>query len=440
MRFLGIGEEAALVDMYLRLMAAGHEVKVYAANPGNVPLRTRIHYVENWAAELDWLERGKGIAVFETAGMGHLQEDLRKANYHVVGGSLFGDRLERDREFGQQCLRDAGLKTKSVRTFTNFQTAIQYVKAHPRRYVFKVNGGGFSSDRSYVGELEDGRDIVALLARHDVTWHQDRPASFVLMDHITGVEVGVGGYFNGKEFLNAVVIDWEHKRFFNGNLGELTGEMGTLVSYDNSQPLFLATLAKMKEQLRANDYVGYININTLVNTDGIWPLEFTCRFGDPGYAICEALHVEGWDRLLERLVIPGVLDFHVRKGFAVGVVLTVPPFPYATRYAELSKGQPIFFRGKLSDQEKRNIHLNEVDFQGDQMLTAGEVGSLMVVTGCGETVETARENAYSLAHKIVTPNVRYRTDIGLRFIESERDQLRALGLWPAGTYTNPAAR
>jgi phosphoribosylamine--glycine ligase len=430
MRFLGLGEDAALSDMYLRLIADGHEVRVFASTNETLPLTSRIPYVADWRSELAWIKGEDGIVIFENSKMGDVQEELRNGGINVIGGSVFGDRLESDREFGQQCMRDAGLKTAGTRTFTDFAAAIAHVKRHPRRYVFKVNGPGFSSGRNYVGELEDGRDIVALLSHHQKNWGAGSPASFILMDHVKGVEVGVGGYFNGREFLDPIVIDWEHKRFFNGDLGELTGEMGTLLSYDNSRPLFLATLAKMKEQLQANGYVGYININTIANGDGIWPLEFTCRFGDPGYAICEALHNEGWGTLFQRMIRQNRLDFKVARGFSVGVVLTVPPFPYASRYAELSKGQAIFFRDDLSDDDKRHIHLNEVEFREGQMLTSGEIGYLMVVTGTGTSAMAARERAYALARRVVTPNLRYRTDIGLRFIENDKAQMQTFGLWP----------
>jgi phosphoribosylamine--glycine ligase len=249
------------------------------------------------------------------------------------------------------------------------------------------------------------------------------------MEFQPGVEVGAGGYFNGEAFLEPVVIDWEHKRFFNDDLGELTGEMGTLLSYRGGEALFDATLGRMTPQLRAGGYVGYINLNTIVNAQGIWPLEFTSRFGYPGFAICDALHEEGWDTLFQRMIARDRLDFATAPGFAVGVVLTVPPFPRRAGYEALSKGLPILFRTEPNAEAWRHIHLNEVALADGQLVASGQVGALMTVTGRGDTVEAAREAAYARAAGVVIPRLRYRTDIGLRFLARDRVEMERLGLW-----------
>ena len=163
--------------------------------------------------------------------MGGLQDDLRRDGFQVIGGSSYGDRLEADREFGQAVLRDAGLCTAKSHRFTDFKRAIEFVRSSSARFVLKSNGADSLRTRNYVGELEDGRDMIALLTLHAAQWRDNAAPDFVLMERVEGIEVGVGAYFNGEAFLQPACLDWEHKRFFAGDLGELTGEMGTIVTY-----------------------------------------------------------------------------------------------------------------------------------------------------------------------------------------------------------------
>jgi phosphoribosylamine--glycine ligase len=434
LRILGIGDDASLGDMYIRLTAAGHEVKVFVADPDEQDtLNGLITRTADWRAELPWIRAAAwdGLILFEHAHMGETQDALRRDGFHVIGGSAFGDRLENDRAFGQAALRNIGLQTPRHRVFHDLRDAMDFVRKNPGRYVFKLNGSDFVSGQNYVGELDDGRDVTALLEHMEKYGRSSGPGEFILMDHKRGVEVGVGGYFNGEAFMDAVVIDWEHKRFFNTDLGELTGEMGTLLSYENAGPLFDATLGLMSVQLRASNYVGYINLNTIVNEEGIWPLEFTSRFGYPGFAICDALHAEGWDVLFRRMIARDRLDFPTLPGFAVGVVLTVPPFPRRDRYAELSRGLPILFREEMDEAAWRRIHLSEVACCEGQLVTSGQIGALMTVTGKGPSVEAGRAEAYRLAGNVVVPGLRYRTDIGSRFLSTDQAVMQKLGLWPS---------
>jgi phosphoribosylamine--glycine ligase len=58
------------------------------------------------------------------------------------------------------------------------------------------------------------------------------------------------------------------------------------------------------------------------------------------------------------------------------------------------------------------------------------IGYIMVVTGIGDSIEAAREAAYSRVQKVVIPNSRYRNDIGGRLIERDLREMRRLGLFP----------
>jgi phosphoribosylamine--glycine ligase len=416
--------------MYLRLMKAGHDVRVHMSDEDSRDvMQEMIEFVPDWRSSLGWIrEAGKeGIVVFETATAGEEQDRLRQEGFNVVGGSALGDRLESDRAYGQAMLREHGLNTACSREFHSFEDAIAFLRSSPGRYVFKLSGSNWPSTRNYVGQMNDGRDMIALLTAARDNWGLDNDTNFVLMEFIEGVETGVGAFFNGERFLSPPNLDWEHKRFFPGDIGELTGEMGTVVTYRGAEKLFESTLAKLAPLLRDSGYCGYINLNTIVNERGIWPLELTCRFGYPGFAILDALHDEDWGTILPALTTGEKSSILTMDGFSVGIVLAVPPFPYSDGYDELGRGTPICFHDEMTDADRDSLHFGEVTMQGGQLRTAGIIGYTMVVTGTGTTIEEARAVAYERVGKVVIPNVRYRNDIGLRLIERDWSRLKALG-------------
>ena len=419
MRVLGIGETCDLGSMYLRLMAGGHDVRVAASEPfasgtmaGMVPRTT------DWRAELSWIREAgeEGLILFEAVGFGKLQDELRKDGFHVIGGSALGDRLEEDRAFAQQLLSGAGLRVAPAVEFESVGAAFADLADRPRRCVFKRSA---SAGDTFVGGLDDGRDVAAFL---DASSIRDGER-FVLMDYVAGVETGIGAYFNGEHFLRPACIDWEHKRFFAGDLGELTGEMGTVATFETSDALFEATLAPMEPMLREAGHVGYLNLNTVINDDGIWPLEFTCRFGYPGFAVLEPLQALGWGELFAAMIRGHDCIFPTRSGFCVCIVLSTPPFPYSRKEVAAPIGLPIL----VDNVEPEHFHWGEVGRKGESIVTAGLYGWTAVVTGTGETVRDAQVAAYDRAARVRTPNLRYRLDIGDKLLAGELSHLAKLG-------------
>jgi phosphoribosylamine--glycine ligase len=288
--------------------------------------------------------------------------------------------------------------------------------ARPRRCVFKMCA---SAGETFVGSLDDGRDVAALIR----SCPPEPGERFVLMDHLAGIETGVGAYFNGERFLTPACLDWEHKRFFAGDMGELTGEMGTVATFNGSEPLFEASLKPLEAALREAGHVGYVNLNTIINADGVWPLELTCRFGYPGFAVLEPLQALGWGELLGSMVRGDADAFPVCSGFSLGIVLTTPPFPYSRHDVDAPVGFPIDLRNCSSE----HLHLGEAGLAGGELVTAGVYGWTAVVTGTGDTIGEAQAAAYERAGQVRTANLRYRLDIGEALIGGDLQRLMDWG-------------
>ena len=429
MRFLGVGDYCDLGALYLRLQAEGHEVKVFISDPlCHDVLSGMITRVTDWQAEFSWVKAaGKdGVIMFENVAeqRGAVQDDLRAQGFNVIGGSAFGDRLETDRAYGQRVLAGLGLNVAPVHEFTGYEAASRHIDQHPGRYVLKFNDPEFEAADNYVGFAPDGADTKAVL-KAKLAQTKIANADFILMPWIDGVEMGVGAYFDGEKFIGRACLDWEHKHFFPGDMGELTGEMGTIVTYDRTQTFFERTLAKMQPLLREHKYIGYINLNTIVNEQGIWPLEFTCRFGYPGFAILTPLQETPWGALFKAMISRRG-EFKTRSGFCAGIVMTTPPFPHSRHYVTSPAGIPVFT--ETTSEDEPHLHFAEVALSGGQMVTAGAFGWIMVVTGTGATIAEAQQAAVQRAAKVRTANLRYRTDIGAKLIAGDFAKVERLGL------------
>jgi phosphoribosylamine---glycine ligase len=425
MRFLGIGDSCDLSALYLRLLAEGHEVKVYIGEAlCQTTLAGLVTQTGDWRAELDWVRAAgkRGIILFENTAKsrGELQDQLRREGYCVIGGSAYGDRLENDRAFAQEVLQNIGLSTCPIRRFSDRAAALDFLAEHPGRYVLKFDG----ALPTFVGELEDGRDVRAFLAGASLQGAEN----FILMRYVEGIEMGVGAYFDGEKFIKPSCLDWEHKRFFPGDLGELTYEMGTVVTYERAGRFHALTLGRMEALLRDGGYCGYINLNTIVNEAGIWPLEFTCRFGYPGYAILDPLQETPWGDLFYAMGTRSAERFVAKPGFAVGIVLTTPPFPYSRPNVDEPIGLPVLFDETLAEADRRHLHFCEIGLRNGQLVTSGAYGWTMVVTGTGNSIARAQQRAIALAEMVFIPNVRYRKDIGSRLIAGDFQQIEKLGL------------
>lgn len=415
-KFLIVSGEACGSNIAYQLKKEGNAVKMYIQDNGSRDVADGVvEKTTDWESEKSWAD----IILFDDIGFGFRQNELRTQGFKVIGGSYLGDQIELDRKLALDYFKKMNVKIPETLEFSGFTAAKRFLKEQSKRYIIKFEGkAGDEKSLVYVSQTKNNADLVQIIDHYSKTWNDSwGEPMFVLQEVVEGVEVAVTAFFNGEKFIMPVYMNFENKRLLTGDLGVFTGEMGThgFFTFDKLK-LFKSTLKNLEDDLKKDGYVGTIDINCIINNEGIWPLEFTSRFG---YPLIDLLleGIKGKTRFTDLLVglVDKTLDFvEADDGYQIGVVVCVPTYPYAEGFERYGKNLPVMI---MDDKARENFHLGDLKLDGDVWETAGELGYGFIVTGRGDTMFDAKTTAYSMLKKIIVPNAVYRIDISDRWIK-----------------------
>ena len=430
MKVLFISMDGSGADLGWRLQEEGHEVKFYIHKKEFRKLYAGILKckIRDWEKELDWVGK-RGLIIFDYTGMGAIQDRLRKEGYNVVGGCRVGDLLEDNRKFGQRVFSQVGMETEASRTFYDLDLAIEFVKRNPAAWVVKQNGR-LDKDLNYVGRLENGEDTLAILELYKKIIPKSL-INFDLQKRVDGVEIGVGRYFNGKNWVGPIEFNVEHKSLFPGGLGPKTFEMGTIMWYsdDEKNKLYQGTIARMEKFLRRIGFIGDFEINCIVEKNHIFPLEATTRFGYPALQLQSRFQKSPWGEFLMALSQGKSYNVKWKKGMGMIILVAVPPFPYhAKNERQCSKGVKVMINKELLKNKRENIHFEEVFIGKDKdICVSNDHGYVLHVSSVQDTLSQAKKEISEIMGGIIIPKMFYRNDIGKKFQEEERPKLKKWG-------------
>ena len=98
-------------DLAWQIKKEGHEVKAFIKSEEDKDVYDGIlDKVGNWEDHIDWAD----MIVFDDIGFGEVADKLRKQGKLVIGGSVYTDKLEEDRKFGQDEMKKAGMNILST--------------------------------------------------------------------------------------------------------------------------------------------------------------------------------------------------------------------------------------------------------------------------------------------------------------------------------------
>jgi phosphoribosylamine--glycine ligase len=325
-----------------------------------------------------------------------IADHLRAAGISVFGPSAGAARIEGSKSFAKEIMRAAGVPTAAA---LGEASAPCVVKADGL-----AGGKGV-----FVCRAQDEADRAVEQARA-------LGGDVVLEELLEGEEVSLFALSDGAEALPLAPAQ-DFKRLLDDDEGPNTGGMGSyspvpFLARDEIDELVelvhRPVLAELAE--RGTPFVGLLYAGLMLTDDGPRVLEFNCRFGDPEtQAILPRLEGD-FLGALARAAEGALSGVEVSAGphAAVTVVLASQGYPDAPQ-----AGVPI---DGLADAEATGalvFHAGTALRDG-RLVSAG--GRVLDVTGIGDSVAEAREDAYAAVEKIDLRGAQFRRDIAERAI------------------------
>jgi phosphoribosylamine--glycine ligase len=384
-------------------------------NPGTAELGTNINIADNNIEELTRFAIEKKIDLVvvgpeEPIFMG-LADRLAKVGIKSFSPCAEAGKLESDKAYAKELMRQYAIPTAEARVFTNYPDAKAYIASRDEPLVIKAAGPAKGKG---VIVCDDPAD--ALLAAEKIMVSKifgESGEKLVVEEKLTGQEVSILALVDGR---NIYVLEsaQDHKAIGDNDTGPNTGGMGayTPAPFINDhlcQQIERQILVPIVDAVNRSGctFQGVLYAGLMLTTTGPKVLEFNTRFGDPETQpiimrlksdLVEALMATAEGKL-DRIT----LEWDPRP--AVCVVMASGGYPGKYETGKVITG--LDAARSLSDTMV--FHAGTKLNSQDEVVTAG--GRVLGVTALGQTLGEAKRRAYQAAEKISFDGMYYRKDI-----------------------------
>lgn len=422
-KFLILSESGEGHGLALRLKAEGHEAKMKVFGTEYEGLG---HNIIECACEYAVGE----TVVADCVGFGHVLDSFRDAGTRIFGGGTFADKLESDRLLSEEVFKNAGIETPNSVRADDWDDAEKKAKRFARNYgkvVLKPMGGLSGAVPSLIANSEE--EVSDAMQRFR-QWSGTSEVNITVQEFIKGTAVSTEGWFNGEDWIPGMFNHTvEKKHFLCGDLGPSTGCTGNLVwAADAEDPIVTETLIKLTKRMRKHKYVGPVDVNCVVNEDGIYALEFTPRFGYDAFpTLLTCLCDFDFGGFIDDLARGDKSEVKLSPGFGAGIRIGIPPWPSEKFYADAG----VALRG-FEENDQKWFYPYGVQLDEGELKSSNGYGVLGVVNGHGKTPGEAFARAYEICSRLHAVDLQYRTDLYCACVKDYRELRSIFDDYPGG--------
>ncbi len=340
------------------------------------------------------------------------QKDPQLADVRIFGPTKQCAQLEASKQFAKDFMLRHNIPTARYQAFTSRQqeAACRFLDQMNPPYVIKADG--LAAGKGVLIETERANAEAAI--RDCFAGKFGKAGETVVIEQfLEGIEFSLFAICDGEHY-EILPIAKDYKRAFDNDMGLNTGGMGSVTPV----PFITPTLHKRVEEeivrptiegMRTDKmpYSGFLFIGLILTPEGEpYVIEYNVRMGDPETQVV-MLALEGdllaaLYRACSHSLTEKTLNVSPKTFVSVSLVSQGYPEAYETKKLisganDKMEGVTLFHAGTAIDEQGR-------------LITNG--GRVFSVCGSGDSIEEARQRAYTMAQHIQFEGKRCRSDIG----------------------------
>jgi phosphoribosylamine---glycine ligase len=342
-----------------------------------------------------------------------LADRIMDMGVKVFGPTRDAARVEADKWFAKELMRQQSIPTAEARSFTDPSAAEEYVRRRDGPVVVKAAGLAKGKGVSVCYRPGDAIEAINSFMRHKA--HGEAGNRVVIEEMLNGPECSILAFVDRRN-IYLMEPSQDHKPIDDGDTGPMTGGMG---AYSPTPVVTDALLRQIERDIlvpavdglvrEGIEYKGVLYAGLMLTPSGPRVLEFNCRFGDPE---TQPLMMRLQSDLVEVMLATaeGRLDQVTLKWDprpALCVVATSKGYP-----GKYQTGVPITGIEKADSIPDVKVFQAGTRFDGKRVVTDG--GRVLGVTALGTTIAEAQRRAYQAIGHIHFDGMHYRRDIGWR--------------------------
>lgn len=236
------------------------------------------------------------------------------------------------------------------------------------------------------------------------------------------LKVGVTAFYDGSRFLTPYCIFSKATKLLDGDLGPETPATGVTAVMTSRRTVFSEMLEPLAITLK-DRHRGAVNIHCAYNQGNVLAYNVNTGFDFPGMAGMLMLVHDDREKLFHQIASGKADELGANEDtWVIGVCINTHNYPWTSEV----KAEPVKISGMADAAED---YCKMVVVASD--LTNPSVGNVVVSYGLGDTITTARDDAYRILDYIQFPGLSCRLDIGKR-VGNNLSDLQMHRVFPKG--------